>query len=226
MTVTDNQSVVGAAAFQDNVAEVDVVATASSFTAVLNQPFSNQVVATFTDPAGAEPNSADPNGTIADHYTASIYWGDFSFPFTDGTITFSGGVFTVTGSHTYFFGGFGIPLTTQVTINHEGSQVTVFGTATVNSPSAPPGGHGGAGAPDLPGLRPLDTTVQPIADGNNGAQSLPGAGIRVLLATPPTSPSASQDLPGTAASRLSQHVPADEALSPAAVDLWGASLVS
>jgi hypothetical protein len=35
-------------------------------------------VATFTDPAGAEPNSSDPGGTPNTHYTTLIHWGDGS----------------------------------------------------------------------------------------------------------------------------------------------------
>jgi hypothetical protein len=50
----------------------------------------NGPVATFTDPAGGPPSN----------YVASINWGDGS-PITAGTITLSGGTFTVSGSHTY-----------------------------------------------------------------------------------------------------------------------------
>jgi hypothetical protein len=50
-------------------------------------------VATFTDPGGAEPNDGS-------HYSACIDWGDGS-PTTAGTISFNGGAFTVSGTHTY-----------------------------------------------------------------------------------------------------------------------------
>src|SRR5207244_12306693 len=64
-----------------------------TFSAAPGQAFSNQAVATFTDPGGAEPNDGS-------HYSATIDWGD-STPTTTGTIGFSGGVFTVRGGHTY-----------------------------------------------------------------------------------------------------------------------------
>src|SRR5262249_56435872 len=48
------------------------------------------LVATFTD--------ADPLGTATD-YTATITWGDGST--TSGTITSTGSVFSVSGTHTY-----------------------------------------------------------------------------------------------------------------------------
>ena len=52
--------------------------------------YSSQTVATFTDPGGAED--------LGD-YSATIAWGDNSS--SPGDISYSGGVFTVSGSHTY-----------------------------------------------------------------------------------------------------------------------------
>src|SRR5262249_26940382 len=67
------------------------------------------------DPAGPEPNPADPEGTIDDHYTAAITWGDG--PITLGTITLGNdNVFTVTGTHTYAEEG---NYTIGVTVHHE-----------------------------------------------------------------------------------------------------------
>jgi PKD domain len=91
-----------------------------------------QAVATFTDPAGAEPNASDsapPNST--GHYTASIDWGDGSkspgaiTPLTPSSPTQE---FTVTGNHAYTtqspVGGFDV----IATIDHEG--VTSMATST------------------------------------------------------------------------------------------------
>ncbi len=83
--------------------------------------------ATFTDPGGAEPNPSDPTGGIANHYTASIDWGD-STPDSAGTITFASGVFTVTGSHAYQHEG---SYTVTTTINHEGIITVTTSTAII-----------------------------------------------------------------------------------------------
>ncbi len=68
------------------------------FIAVEGDPSAVQTVATFTDPGGAEP--------LGD-YSALVDWGDGTAP-SPGTITFSAGVFTVTGSHSYAV-GLGVP---------------------------------------------------------------------------------------------------------------------
>src|SRR5207249_1185163 len=71
------------------------------------------------------------SGPIANHYNASINWGD-SFT-SAGTITFSGSTFTVSGTHTYGEEG---SYTISVTVNHETSvPVGINGTATVTDPS-------------------------------------------------------------------------------------------
>jgi hypothetical protein len=57
-----------------------------------------QVVATFTDPGGAEP--------LTD-YSADINWGDGT-PVSSGAISFAGGTFTIKGDHTYAT-GLGLP---------------------------------------------------------------------------------------------------------------------
>ncbi len=68
------------------------------FTAVEGAPSATQTSATFTDPGGAEP--------LGD-YSASIDWGDGT-PASAGTISVSGGVYTVKASHTYAV-GLGLP---------------------------------------------------------------------------------------------------------------------
>jgi hypothetical protein len=83
----------------------------------------SQVVATFTDPAGARPATA---------YTATIDWGDgtpTSPDVTPGTISGpDAGTFTVKGSHTYHVAG---PHTVQVTVAlASASAATVSATST------------------------------------------------------------------------------------------------
>jgi PKD repeat protein len=77
-----------------------------------------QVVATFTDPGGAEPLSA---------YSATIDWGDSSA--SGGMITFAGGVFSVTGDHAYVEEG---SYVVSVTVQHDGADVTTTSTAVVS----------------------------------------------------------------------------------------------
>src|SRR5205823_14105946 len=76
VTVTDNVSGTGATTFQVTVSDPAVVATGVSFSAIAGAGLNSQPVATFTDPGGAEPNSADPAGGISAHYSATINWGD------------------------------------------------------------------------------------------------------------------------------------------------------
>jgi len=94
----------------------------------------NGAIATFTDPAGAEPNASDPTpNTISGHYTATINWGDGT-PTSTGTITLSNGVFTVNGTHTYG-GGATFTITTQ--INHEGVITPISSSAMIASTGIP-----------------------------------------------------------------------------------------
>jgi hypothetical protein len=73
--------------------------------AAINVPFSG-IVATFTD--------ANPSGAVSD-FSAVINWGDGSA--SNGSITLSNGVFSVTGSHTYI-GNASVPF--AVTVNDVG----------------------------------------------------------------------------------------------------------
>src|SRR5205814_1669280 len=75
-----------------SVSDPAVIATGGfGFSAVEGTPSGSQTVATFTDPGGAEALS---------DYSANINWGDGTT--SPGTISApSGGVFTVSGSHTY-----------------------------------------------------------------------------------------------------------------------------
>jgi hypothetical protein len=88
-------------------AAVQLNTTPLSFGATEGSASTTQPVATFTDPAGAE------NLT---EYSATINWGDGT-PVTTGTITFSGGTFTVLGNHTYAVKG-SSPYQITVTVHH------------------------------------------------------------------------------------------------------------
>src|SRR5205807_8550575 len=102
------------------------------FSAVEGLSTASQSVATFTEPAGLEPNPSDPSGTINNHYSASINWGDGS-PATVGTLSLSGNTISVAGGHTYAEEG---TFTITVTISHEGSTAqTATSTATVSDPA-------------------------------------------------------------------------------------------
>ena len=81
-------------------------------------PFSG-TVATFTD-----NNTSAP----ASDFTATIHWGDGSAP-TIGTVTGSGGTFTVSGTHTYEEGTF-TPFTVNVA-DEGGNSTSMSGTAHV-----------------------------------------------------------------------------------------------
>jgi len=109
-----------------NVAEVAVAGTSVMVNATAGAPFVG-TVATFTDPAGAEPNSFDPTPGIGNHYTASINWGDAT-PVSTGTITFSSGVFTVSSNHIF---AATTTYTITTTINHESMLTTVLSPAKV-----------------------------------------------------------------------------------------------
>jgi hypothetical protein len=81
----------------------------------------NQLVATFTDTAPAEPV---PN------YSASINWGDGTAA-SAGTITFANGTFSVSGTHTYATPG---KYNLGVTINDQGgASVAVNPNAVIGS---------------------------------------------------------------------------------------------
>jgi hypothetical protein len=102
--------------------------------------FTSQAIVKFTDPGGAEPNPADPSGTIANHYSVvSIDWGDGSaLDTSSGTLSFSGtpgsttDPFTVSGSHTYGEEG---TYTITAVIDHEGIDTTLTSTVTVSDPA-------------------------------------------------------------------------------------------
>jgi Ca2+-binding RTX toxin-like protein len=94
-----------------------------------------QTVATFTDPAG-EP--------LTD-YSAVINWGDGTAP-TIGAITLSGGIYNVTGNHTYAEESAADhaasnPYAITITISHESAPDAIaHSTAVVSDPAVTPTG--------------------------------------------------------------------------------------
>jgi hypothetical protein len=99
-----------------------------AFSAVQGTPSGSQVVATFTDPAGAE--------TISD-YSATIDWGDGTAASGADQITASNGVFSVYGSHNYAAPD---SYTIQVTVHHD----LAPDSARVNSVAVVTGAGGGS----------------------------------------------------------------------------------
>jgi hypothetical protein len=118
VTVTDTANGNSAyTTFKVVVTDPPMAATGGLIMAVQGIPLTTQTVATFTDPGGPEPNASDNHGVlVSDHYTAMIDWGDNTMP-SVGTITLGpGGVFSVTGDHTYTIAG---DYAVVVTIDHE-----------------------------------------------------------------------------------------------------------
>jgi hypothetical protein len=104
-----------------NVADAALSGQSMTVSAIAGAPFSGTVM-TFTDLGGAEANDGS-------HYSVTLNWGDQT-PTTMGTLTFSGGVFTVSGNHTYAAAG---PYTLTGTLNHEGVLTTVLSPVTVTN---------------------------------------------------------------------------------------------
>ena len=83
------------------------------------------VVATFTDPGGAQ---------AVDNYSASIDWGDGTAA-SQGVLSLADGVFTVEGGHTYAADSLGSPYTVVVSIVHNAMPaVTATDTASITGP--------------------------------------------------------------------------------------------
>jgi hypothetical protein len=127
ITVTIKHDSATPDAVATSTATVDDPAVAGTGGFIINStegaPFKNQVVATFTDPAGAE---------VLGDYSAAIDWGDG----TTSAGTVSGpdgsGTFTVTGDHTYAEEG---KFTFTVTLKHDiAPDAQVTGTANVLDP--------------------------------------------------------------------------------------------
>jgi len=97
--------------------------TAVAQVASVGQPLNNVAVATFTD----------PNGVYTGQYGATINWGDGT-PQTTGVITGpSGGVYTVSGTHTYTKQS-SVTLTVTIVDNYASGLLTVSASGISSSP--------------------------------------------------------------------------------------------
>ena len=157
--------------------DVAVEAMPLSFSAQTYVPFANQVVATFTDPGGAQLDYSNSR------YPTTIDWGDGSHLST-GTVTYSNGMFTVTGNHTYTQSSTASPngmFMVTVTIQKKDAPKTVIeGMATVSGSTASlpffdcEGGDGQFAMPspgNYPWPRPIASTIVPL-DGTYSVQLL------------------------------------------------------
>jgi hypothetical protein len=110
------------------------------------------VLATFTDPGGADP---------ANGYTVTINWGDGAT--TAGTVNGSGGLFTISGSHTYTEEGSFSPVISVVDADGAVGQAT----ASITAADAPLTATAVALSP-VEGLA-FSGTVATFTDANPGA---------------------------------------------------------
>lgn len=134
VTITDATSTTVTVTSSAQVSDPAVLATGGfALTAAEAAPFAGMTVATFTDPGGTEP---------ASDYSADINWGDGTLTQVGGgSIAFAGGVFTVTGGHTYAEES-GLehpgsqPYQITVTVHHEAAPTaTAHSTAAVSDPA-------------------------------------------------------------------------------------------
>jgi hypothetical protein len=112
------------------VAEPAIVATGVAVNGNESSALSNVTVATFTHGNASEP---------ANDFAVTIHWGDGST--SAGAVSLSGGVYTVTGSHTYTDeGAFAI----SVSIVDDTASATAHSTATILEELLPDGTRGTA----------------------------------------------------------------------------------
>jgi uncharacterized repeat protein (TIGR01451 family) len=123
VTLTHDSAPAASVTSTANVSDPAVSGTGGfTVSATEGQASGSQTVATFTDPGGAE--------AVGD-YSVSIAWGDGQT--SAGTISVSGGTFTVQGGHTYAEDG---SPTITVTLSHDSAPaVTVTSTASVADPA-------------------------------------------------------------------------------------------
>ncbi len=122
-----------------------------SVAATQGLPTGDQVVATFIDPGGAGP---------VEDYSADIDWGDGST--SAGVVSYSAGVFTVAGSHTFVSPG-DFPIT--VAIHHTGApDATATSTAMVSDAAL----HGAGQTIAAMALTPFSGPVATFTDDNPG----------------------------------------------------------
>ncbi len=149
---------------------VIVSGAGTPFTGVEGAVTAPLVLATFTDPGGVEPNSADPDPVLADHYTTSINWGDgTALDNASGVITLNAatGVYTVTAAHTYaeestpdHTGGSNPFYTISVVVHHEtaADPVAIIDKITISDPAV-----AAVAAPAFTGVEGAAITNFPVA---------------------------------------------------------------
>jgi hypothetical protein len=181
VTVTDSLGFSGSATFHVAVSDPAVVqGPALSPAAVEGAAFTGKSIASFKDPGGAEPNPADPSGTINDHYrVVSIDWGDGSLLDTSsGALSFGGtpgsttDLFTVSGSHTYGEEG---SYTVKAVIDHEGVNTTLTSAAVISDPAVLAKSVGVRAKESIAFALPVATFTDP--GGAEPNPSDPGGGI-------------------------------------------------
>ena len=129
VTVQHDQAPNAVIASTANVADPSVIGAGANVKATEGQPFAGILLATFTDPAGAEANQ---------DYTANVDWGDGTPgkpDITPGVVNGpdANGNFTVTGNHRYSEEG---NYTITVTISHDLALDTiVMSKAAVDDPA-------------------------------------------------------------------------------------------
>jgi autotransporter-associated beta strand protein len=99
-TINHDQSTAVTVNSTATLSDPAVTPTNTTIAVVQDAQFSG-TVATFTDPAGSEPNASDP-GPVSSHYSATINWGDGSGT-SAGVISGpdGNGVYTVTATHQF-----------------------------------------------------------------------------------------------------------------------------
>jgi len=144
------------------IAEADVLTgQPANFSATEGLAFSNVVVATFTDPYTSSL------GQTASDFTASVNWGDGSS--SAGTVSLTGGTFTVRGDHTYADNG---SFTVTVTLTDD-TPGTATGTATSTATVAGIDSFTGSAVGPLTGQEgtPFSGTIATFTDTNTAVQA-------------------------------------------------------
>ena len=99
--------------------------------AVQGTPVVNVLVASFADPGGPQP---------VGNYSATIDWGDGTAA-TPGSVSASGGGFSVLGSHTYSLAGqFGVTVTVRAQDGRTATAATSAAVGMIPPPPPPVGG--------------------------------------------------------------------------------------
>ncbi|MDB4872465.1 MAG: hypothetical protein JWL97_3469, partial [Gemmatimonadales bacterium] len=179
VTVADHGASTGQNVATFKVNEVPVPMTGGfTITAKAGLPFTNQTVARFTDPAGAEATT-NPSS----EYPATINWGDGSAA-SAGTIGYdsSTGNYTIQAGHTYSTSGSRV---ITVTVVHGGVTSTATSNALVGAPNHPPhftsdplaGREGQAYPVDLSTTTPGQNRILEIVAKNNNQLAYPATGV-------------------------------------------------